>query len=210
MISKRKLSGGGDIAFDEMLSIASSVGVDLVELLYIPRNKLPHYGTPTIAGYQIPIVNTTTVTFDNESDGGVRWIDGVVKFYPDENGYCYGYVYYTGVNKDLMASSLSSNWFRIIDKNIRDEVVKLAQEKGYRTEPVPFTELKIIKSEKEIEAAKEAEKAQRKIAELEAQLKLAMARANVAKEEHNGAVKERLKGIVSPANKVKFEPEENK
>lgn len=210
MITKRKLSGGGDIKFDEMMSVASSVGVDLVELLYIPRNKLPHFGSPTIAGYQVPIVNTSVVSFDSESDGGARWIDGTVKFFPDENGYCYGYVYYTSVNKDLMASSLSSNWFRIVDKNIRDEVYKLAQEKGYRTEPVPFTELKIIKSEKEVEASKEVEKAQRKIAELEAQLKLATARANIAKQEHAGTVKERLKGIVSPANKVKFEPEENK
>lgn len=210
MITKRKLSGGGDIVFDEMMSIASSVGVDLVELLYIPRNKLPHFGTPSITGYQIPIVNTGIVSFDGDSDGGARWIDGTVKFYPDENGYCYGYVYYTGVNKDLMASSLSSNWFRIVDKSIRDEVYKLAQEKGYRTEPVPLTEIKILKSKEEVEAAKEVEKAQRKIAELEAQLKLATARANVAKEEHAGAVKERSKGIVSPTNKIKFEPEENK
>lgn len=210
MITKRKLSGGGDINFDEMMSRASSVGVDLVELLFIPRNKLPHYGTPTITGYQIPITDVTTVTFDGDGEGNSRWIDGTVRFYPDENGYCYGYVYYTDTNKELMATSLSSNWFRIVDKSVRDEVIEYAKKRGYRTEPVPFTELKIIKSKDELEAAKKVEKAEARVRELEAQIKMASIQANISKETHGEIVKERLKGVVAASNKTKFEPEENK
>src|SRR4030065_1476713 len=97
MISVKKLGGGGDSAIKEMINKSNMLGIELIELLWIPRNRLPHLATIDVIGYKVPIVSNSTNIFD-DSNPDSEWIDGTVKFYNDDEGRCWGYIYDTETN----------------------------------------------------------------------------------------------------------------
>lgn len=177
MIGEKNLSGGGDIALKTMLKNSAMLGIDVIELLWTPRNRLPHMAVIDVVGYKFPRMTANTNIFDEDTPDS-EWIDGTLKFYPDDSGYCWGYVYDTEENRELLATSLANRWFKIVDKRVREEIVSLAESKGYPTKPAPLAQLVVKKSVNEkkyqetIKAAEiEKEKMLERIRELEESIK---------------------------------------
>lgn len=198
MIVNRKLSGGGDKEHEIIANTAATVGCDVIELLWLPRNRLPHFGIPRVAGYKKPLLDRTTVSFDDPTVDGIAWIDSDVKFYPDENGFCYGLIFDCEDNRKLLASSLSTNWFKIIDKRVRDEVIALAKELGFDTEPAQLTEMRIKKSRAETELAEKAKKLEDKLEEATLKLRMLEKEHERTLSEVNKNTKNKLSGIKLP------------
>lgn len=205
MVSIRKLAGGGDLAHEQMIGIANSLGVDVIELLWLPRNRLPFYGIPSVSGYKKPVVDRSTIsTFDDIGEGSTSWIDCTVSFYPDENGFCYGLVYDCETNRDLLASSLSTNWFKIVDKRVRDEIIELAKEKGYDTDIKHLTDVKIKKSKEEIDAIAKAKRLEDQLEELKMKMSILEKERSRVEDIKEKNKKIRLDGIKLPI--VDIEP----
>jgi hypothetical protein len=60
--------------------------------------------------------------------------DGIVKFFPDKDMRLWGYVLDTPKNRIWLASTLSGNDVTIADVSVKNEIIKLAMEKGMPTE----------------------------------------------------------------------------
>lgn len=194
MITVKKLGGGGDIAVTTMINNAAMLGVDIIELLWIPRNKLPHMGVIRVSGYKTPIIDAGANIYEDGSPSS-DWVDGTLKFYPDDNGHCWGYVYDTKDNRDLIASSLANGWYRIVDSKIKDEIIKYAKSMGYRTEPYPTTQILVKKNS--VEKAAEARIKEMQEAEfaLKEKLRLLEEELAVAKQEKSTHLNKRLRGV---------------
>lgn len=147
MIFTRKLDGG-EKKVPKFFEQSASTGVDLIELLMIPRNKGPYFSPFEIQGYEYPIDRIGGDMFD-ENGTVCDWVDGTLVFYPDEKGMCYGYVFDTEKNRDLIATSLSTGWYRIVDQSKRDEILKYAESKGYDIKPRAIKQVSIRKTKRE-------------------------------------------------------------
>lgn len=197
MITIKKLAGGGDAAVKEMLEVAAMLGIDVIELLWVPRNRLPYMYTMEVVGYKFPIIDKNTNLF-NDDVSPSSWIDGTLKFYPDTSGRCWGYVYDIDENRDLVASSLVNGWFKIVDKRIRDEIIEYAQSKGYKTEPA--TAINILTKKSQGEKETESKIANLKKALEDAKERSALLEEELAKSKGDKAthINRRLRGMKKP------------
>lgn len=196
-VVKKNLSGGGDAEFDKITSNANILGVDTIELVWVPHNRLPHYGTIQVSGYQVPIINNSSIAFDEDVQSGT-WIDGAVKFFPDDRGVCYALVYDTDVNRDLLASSITNGWYRIVDRRIRDEIFKLAEEKGYSTTVAEVTEIQIKKSIREKNNENHIKELEKKLAEMAEKTKAYEKELEISKGEKVEFIEKKLAGKKLP------------
>jgi len=194
MIAIKKLLGGGDTAVKEMINNASMLGLDVIELLWIPRNRLPYPNVLDVIGYKFPLISGGTNLYDDVLPSS-EWIDGTLKFYPDDSGRCWGYVYDTDENRDLIASSIVNGWFKIVDKKIREEIFKLAVEKGYHTEPYPETKILVKKSVNEKANEEKIKTLMQKEEDLKDRLKFLEEELLKAKGDKATHINRRLRGI---------------
>jgi hypothetical protein len=202
MITEKRLSGGGDIALKEMINISSVLSKDLIELLWIPRNRQPYPSVVTVVGYKFPIVNHNMNMFDSdtlESD----WVDGILRFYPDDHGRCWGYVYDTEENRKIIATTLASGWYKIVDKKIKDEIVELAKSLGVPHEPIPDSFSIVKKNVNEKKTSVEIDKLTKEKEEMEFRMKQLEKRLFEATEEKATLVNTRIRGV----QKKEKEPE---
>lgn len=193
MIAQKTLAGGGDTAFKMMSNNAAMLGIDLIELLWIPRNRLPHHGVIDLIGYKVPIINSGSDIYEDERPDS-EWIDGTVKFYPDDNGRCWGYVYDTEDNRELLASSLANGWFRIVDKSVRNEIIEYAKKKEYRTEPYPTLQTLVKKTINERESDETVKRLEREKLEMEERVKLLEEKLLKASGEKATIINKRIRG----------------
>jgi AraC-like DNA-binding protein len=194
MISLKKLDGGGDTDVQKMMENASMLGIELIELLWIPRNKLPHYSVIDLIGYFIPLIDKNTNIFDEDKINR-EWIDGTVKFYPDKNGRCWGYVYDVPENRNLLASSLVNGWFKIVDQKIREQIIELAKNNNLKTEPVPTAPILTKKSISEKNNEETIIKLLKAEEELKMKLKYLEEELERAKGDKASQVNKRLRGV---------------
>lgn len=190
----KKLSGGGDTALKEMIDISSILGTELIELLWIPRNKAPYPYTVEVIGYKVPIMDRNINMFEDKLPES-NWIDGTLKFYPDDAGRCWGYVYDIPENRELLASSLANGWFKIIDGKIKEEIVEYATIKGYKTEPYPDTIHLVKRSMDEKKAEETIKNLTKKELELKDKLFALEEELKRAKGEKATQINKRLRGI---------------
>lgn len=193
MISFKKLGGGGDKDVEKMVETASIVGVDLIEMIWLPKNGLPYFAVAEVIGYKVPIINRNSNIFDDVQANG--WIDGTLKFYPDATGRCWGYVYDTDENRELIASSLTNNWFRVIDKRVKEEIYKLAEERGWETDAMTESQFLVKKSKREKEAELHIKALEKKIEEFKRKEELAKKELDITKGEKVAYTDKRLKGV---------------
>lgn len=194
MISLKQLGGGGDSVVKEILDTAAILGVDVIELLWVPDNRLPYHAVVDVQGYRVPIINNGANIFDDDKISG-DWIDGCLKFYPDQAGRCWGYVYDTPENREIMATSLASGWYRIVDKKIREEIIKLAEDLGVRSTPYPKSETIVKISKRERIAEDKVKKLEHQLIELEEAKKKAELKLSDAKGKKEHLHTRRLKGV---------------
>lgn len=194
MISSKSLTNGGDVDVPKFVDISVSTGIDLIELMWIPRDGQPRATSPEVHGYQYPKVIDDGDFFAETVN--VEWVDKILKFYPDGSGRCWGYVFDTEYNRKKLLHSFSNNWFRIVDKKIRDELMKEAEEAGISTKPAEKVQFIIKKTKREKEAEDKIKATERKLEELkkrEKELEEALAEATGKKIEYVG---KRVKGRI--------------
>jgi hypothetical protein len=194
MISSKNLTCGGDVDVPKFVDISVSTGIDLIELMWVPIDGQPRATAPEVHSYQYPKVIDDEDFFAETVN--VEWVDKPLKFYPDNNGRCWGYVFDIKENREKLLSSFSNNWFRIVDKKIRDELMKEAEEAGISTKPAEKVQFIIKKTKREREAEDKIKATERKLEELkkrEKELEEALAEATGKKIEYVG---KRVKGRI--------------
>lgn len=156
---------------EKLFDLSASVGVDLIEVQYVPPR--PTNGKPivppTIHGYLIPNIDDT---LNVNSDGTVdSWIEGKLTFFVDPNfRIAYGYIFDIEENRELIRTSLSTGWYKVVDKKIRDEIVKEAEEKGYETDVRQKPVVNVRKTKQLIEAEGHIKNLQDKLKEREKEI----------------------------------------
>jgi len=194
MISSKNLTCGGDVDVPKFVDISVSTGIDLIELMWVPIDGQPRATAPEVHSYQYPKVIDDEDFFAETVN--VEWVDKPLKFYPDNNGRCWGYVFDTEYNRKKLLNSFSNNWFRIVDKKIRDELMKEAEEAGISTKPAEKVQFIIKKTKREKEAEDKIKATERKLEDLEKrkkELEEALAEATGKKIEYVG---KRVKGRI--------------
>jgi uncharacterized protein YwqG len=172
LVKRRVLIGENEI--DNIFDNAASSGTDLIEVCW---NKL----RPSIAkvtGFEVPSVKYAADSdFSVNIETNVKWVEGVVKFYPDANNRCWGYIYDTETNREKIENCLATGWFFVVDKNIREEIISKADGKGKVTEHVEnIVDIKKTAREIEVERSLNSmkyreEELKKKIRELETKIK---------------------------------------
>jgi len=194
MISSKNLTNGGDIDVPKFVDISVATGIDLIELMWLPKDGQPRATSPEVHGYQYPKVIGDEDFFAETVN--VEWEDKPIKFYPDNNGRCWGYVFDVKENREKLLNSFSNNWFRIVDKKVREEFLKEAEELGLPTKPAEKVQFIIKKTKREKEAEDKIKATERKLEDLEKrkkELEEALAEATGKKIEY---VSKRVKGKI--------------
>lgn len=176
----------------KMIDVSVATGIDLIELLWIPRDNNSRATSPEIQGYEFPITTGNEDFFSEVVK--VDWVEKTLKFYPDSSGKCWGYVFDTEYNRKKLRNSFSNNWYRIVDKKIKDDIMKEAEEAGISTKPAEKVQFIIKKSKREKEAEDKVKATERKLEDLEKrkkELEEALAEATGKKLEYVG---KRVKG----------------
>lgn len=194
----RSLDGGGDQVVRGMMNTSASIGVDIIELIWT-KDRGPRYAIARVFGFQFPVVNASSA-FDGDITAN-QWIDEQLKFYPDSEGRCWGYIWDTPANRYLLCQSLSTGWYRIVDKKVREEIIKQAQEMGLSTEAMQQTIVNVKKSVVEVKAEKEAAEYKAKMLEMQRQLEVMQRKFEEATNVRNVSVEKRLKGTPVPQEK---------
>lgn len=192
-IAVKKLDGGGDTALNDALNKAAMLGIDIIELIWIPRNRMPYFGIMEVNGFQFPTVSINANVFDDTIPDS-NWIDGTLKFYPDDAGRLWGYVYDTKENRMHLAHSLGSGWFKIVDKKIRDEIIELARQNNLVTEPYPEVQNLTKKSTGEKKNDEQLVKKEKEIIELSQRLKFLEEELLKAKGDKAAYINNRMRG----------------
>jgi hypothetical protein len=198
MVVLKKLDGGGDKALEKMVEDASVIGCDLIELLWLTKNGQPRWSIAQIIGFKYPVVGKAGNLLDDVQ--AESWVDGTVKFYPDVNGRCWGYIFDTKENRELIYSSLSNGWFRIVDKTLREEIMKEASERGFKTEPTSKKEEMIKKTNRELVAEKRAKTLEKELEETKKKLEALVRESLYINNEKMVSVQKRIEGNPLPSN----------
>jgi hypothetical protein len=177
-VDRNLLSGENEVK--KLYNLASQAGVEVIELVLTNGDCKSNH---KIINFEIPAPSQKTnknpydtkvqLNTDLQVIGG-----GTVWFYLSGNGSCWGYVLDTPRNRVKLAHSFGADWFKIVDKKVRDEIVELAKSMDLPTTPNPPPQIGVRYSSKEKEAMKALEKAKeraeeaaKKIAEMEEKLK---------------------------------------
>jgi len=159
----RKLASG-DKEISRFVDLASQGGYGIIELVWAKvRNS-----TAKVSGFEIPVDNTNRERKDPNSREvdlsiDVQKISGMTRFFPDNSGRCWGYIIDTDANREKLAATLKTGWFKIVDNKIKEEIVKMAAEKEYPTEPLPKQRYGIKVSKQEQFLKEELEEARRQL-----------------------------------------------
>jgi hypothetical protein len=204
----KKLSGGGDKDVERMMENASVLGLDLIELLWIKDGSNPRHDVVTVVGYEFP--NIGKINPLEDSVKAESWVDGILKFYPDAQGRCWGYVYDTLVNREKIITSLSSGWYRVVDKSTKEALVKEAEDKKIQTEIIPKTEENVHKTQREINAERYAKDLEAKVDALKEKLEMFQKEQEKVKNIRNVYIEKRIQGTAIPVNEDPFLSETKK
>lgn len=192
-INTKKLSKIDADVVDAMIDVSNQLGVDIIELMWTPFNGAETYSIQELHGFKFPIMGETNVLKD--VDEVSEWVEGILKFYPDGKGRCWGYIYDTEENRVKIYETMSTGWFRIVDRNLRETITKEAEEKGYQTQRSERTEVSIKKTEREKNAERHAKKLEERLREKEEEMKRLREELAIAKNEKQVRAERRLKGI---------------
>lgn len=192
----RKLGGGGDKDVEAMLENAASLGIDVIELLWLTKTGGPRWSIAQIVGYKFPVIGKPN---GNSVDiQASQWVDGTLKFYPDNNGRCWGYVYDTEENRNLIYRSLANGWFRVVDKKLRDQIEAEAHERGIGTTILPKNQVNVKKSIAEVEATKKTQELEARLAEMQRKMEETQKQLEIANNERMVRLDKRAKGSPIP------------
>ena len=101
-LGNRKLVSG-DIEVEKFIDNATQADVDVIEMLWYKVRK----SSPKILGVEVPHVSVKSKgNFVSAIDFDVQWNkSGLLKFYPDRNARCWGYIADTEKNRGILVST---------------------------------------------------------------------------------------------------------
>ena len=190
----RKLRDG-DVIIEKLFEDLSSLGVDAIELRYNNKTGMPTYDVVEINGFKFPRLGN--INLQTGTPEGM-WVDGTLRFFPDKNGVCWGYLPDIPENRDLIKTSLSTNWFFIVDKRLREELIKEAQDEGIDVTVPDRVEVGVKKTKKEREAERHAATLAKRLEEAEMKQKELREELAIAKGEKVEHLNKRLRGVKIP------------
>jgi hypothetical protein len=169
-ITNRKIMSGNK-EVEDLFNAAAQSGHDVIELIWkkFRPSVAKHWGfeVPTVSDKSVSASNTLEVNLATD----VKVECGYTLFYPDENNRCWGYIIDTPINRYKLARSIKTGWFLIVDPKIREEVTKMAADKGWPTEALEKPKYGEKVSNKEKQLTRKLEETQAKLSEY--QLKIA-------------------------------------
>lgn len=129
---ERLVTGENDV--ERIYQNAGRKGVDVIKLLWGKRGA----SITSMVGFFVPVLarqekqqrNFDRVTSVSQS---VDMEFGEVRFYPDGDDYRYGYILDTPENRKKLMSSLTKGWFTIQNERVRNEIMDMAEAKGFGT-----------------------------------------------------------------------------
>lgn len=207
MVESKRLGGGGDKAVPQMVESASMLGIDLIELMWIPRNGQRRSSVAQINGFRVPIMGEINYLSDNIEANG--WIDSTLKFFPDNNGTCWGYVFDTPENRELLYRSFNNGRFRIVDKKVRDEIYTEALDRGFSVTPPERVEVMVKASIREHKADEKAKELERKLKEMEIEKQKLEIELELANNDKLVRKTRRLTGVSIPNKEAALDNLEN-
>jgi hypothetical protein len=210
MFSVKKLDDGGSDAVAKMLEDAALLGVDVIELLWKESTIRPRHTSAQVVGIKFPRISGGSINVEGMIENAdSMWVDGTLKFYPDANGRCWGYIYDIPANREHLYYSFNNDWFSIVDKRIREEIKQEAEERGIDSTPAEKVEISIKKTKRELEAEAHAKALQKKLDDLEQKEKELKKELALAKGEKTDYAEKRvLKGVKIP-DREKFLGDKN-
>jgi hypothetical protein len=124
----------GEKEVEKIINLASQGGYGVIELVWSMFRK----SNTKIIGFEIPIDDSSRERSNPNSleidlTTSIKTVVGIVNFYVDDGGRCWGYVIDTPYNRDQIAKSIKTGWYKIVDAKIREDIYKLAEQKGYET-----------------------------------------------------------------------------
>lgn len=193
VVNTKKLSPIHADIVDNMIDTANQLGIDIIELLWTPFNGAPVYAIQEIHGYKFPIMGNINVL--SESTDASEWVEGILKFFPDGKGRCWGYCYDTPDNRHLIKTTLSTGWYRIVDLKLREEIIEEAKIAEIPTDHTQRTDVQIKKSKREVEAEKHAKELAERLEETKKKMKKIEEELALARNEKQVRVEKRLSGV---------------
>lgn len=189
----KKLSPRDADIVDAMIDTSNQLGIDLIEVVYTPTNGQPVFSIQEIHGYNFPIMDSMAIL--NDTTEASSWVEGILKFYPDGKGRCWGYIYDTPDNRHLIHTTFSSGWYRVIDSRLRQELLDEAAAKDIRTDRAIRTEIQIKKSKREVDAEKHAKHLADQLEDTRKKMKKIEDELAIARNEKQVRAEKRMVGI---------------
>lgn len=113
--------------------LAAKKGLDVIKLLWARKG----YSISSIQGFEIGIESGGSIQSQfgrvEEVGGSVSMRFGEISFYPDVDGFKWGYIIDTPTNRKKLATSLCKGWFTIQNQNIKKDVESIAIKLGLPT-----------------------------------------------------------------------------
>jgi len=167
IIPKKFMTGENEV--EAIFENASLLGVELIEVYWNRLSPSVH----KVIGYKVPIVSHQNPNyFEAQVNINSEWVDGTLKFFPDKNLRCWGYIYDTEENRHLVRTSLSTGWYTVADKKVRKELEDEAREAGFEVDVAEKPLMNVKKTVRERNAEQHANEIEKKYKEMIVKTKL--------------------------------------
>jgi len=164
MLTESLVTGDKEVSL--IYEAANIMGVDVIKLVWKSKGN----SVRKIVGFDVPTRYSVSGYNPMAETDDVPLIFDAVKFFPDKNGFRWGYVLDTEKNRKVIMGLLSTGFFHIQDKSIRDEIVSVAEKKGIRTTPAPIKEISVRKTVREEKLSKVVKSTEDELRRLKAEL----------------------------------------
>jgi hypothetical protein len=173
----------GEVEVKRFVDLATQGGYGIIELVWSMFRK----SNAKVTGFEIPVdsrvkeMGFVSGPIEVDLNIDVQKVVGQTRFYLDASGRCWGYILDTPYNRNKLAQQLKVGWYKIVDPNIRKEIVKLAEENEWPTQPVPKPKGAIKTSKRERELGDQLEIKRKEVEALITQLEKSKKNFAVAK-----------------------------
>jgi len=164
-LEERLMSGDKEIK--DLYYKCSLAGLNVIKLLW----NRPRQSNAYVTGFEIPVFEKQVKRNISDSTNlNIKFIVGGVRFYIDDMSNVWGYVVDTAYNRTILMKSFKTGWYRIVDQNVRNEILAEAKINKIDVELRKTDDSLVKKTPREIRAEQEAAVAMEKTIALNKQI----------------------------------------
>lgn len=158
-ILEKIITGENDV--ERIYQMASRKGVDVIKLLWSRRGE----SVARVTGFYVPVLNEKDKQNSMiQKHARVESVSvavgmefGELNFYPDSDGFRWGYVLDTKENREVLMYGLKKPWYTIQNENVREKIISMAEAEGLPTEYSKVTHEYVKKTQEQSDLEKENE-----------------------------------------------------